>query len=145
MSVPHVLPPHMWKISYGRARWLQHLMARALSQKQTERDAWFDHLSKPPYLTPSHAQVVRPCATWRTTRYPYNSGGLRSSNVWSGEPGSMSCDHGTKNWSHLGKIFSSTNRARSRSKSSKASNALWTQRMTPIALSTKVGTTWWKI
>jgi hypothetical protein len=33
MSVLHVLPPQLWKTSHGRARWLQHLIARTLSQK----------------------------------------------------------------------------------------------------------------
>jgi hypothetical protein len=37
--------------------------------------------------------------------------------------GSMPCDHGTKNWSPLGKFLCSTNRVRSRSGSSMASNA----------------------
>jgi hypothetical protein len=39
---------------------------------------------------------------------------------------SMPCGQDTKNWSHLGKVLSSTNWARSRSESLKASNALWT-------------------
>jgi hypothetical protein len=58
--------------------------------------------------------------------------------------GSMSRDHGTKNWSQLKKIHSLTNRAWSRSRSSKASNALWTWCMTSTILNTKLGSTRWK-
>jgi hypothetical protein len=70
MSMPHVLPPQLWKTSHGRARWLQHLIAWTLSQKQTGRNAWLDQRLKPQYLTASHAQVVRPCAAWQTTLSP---------------------------------------------------------------------------
>jgi hypothetical protein len=70
MSVPHVLPPQLWKTSHGWARWLQRLTARTLSRKQTGRDTWLDQHSKPQYLTASQAQVVRPCATWPTTLSP---------------------------------------------------------------------------
>jgi hypothetical protein len=85
--------------------------------------------------------------TWvtRGTQYPTTmvDQGLRMSNQVS--QGSMQCDHGTKNWSHLGKVQRATNRARSWSRSSKTSNALWTQRMTSTVLSTRLGTTRWKI
>jgi hypothetical protein len=64
MSVPHVIPPQRWKTSHGRARWLHHLTAQTLCQKQTKNDAWLDQHSKPQYLTASDAQVVRPCAAW---------------------------------------------------------------------------------
>jgi hypothetical protein len=67
MSVPHVLPPQLWRTSYDRVRWLQHLTIRTLSQKQTGRGAWLDQHSKPQYLTASHVQVVWPCAAWPTT------------------------------------------------------------------------------
>jgi hypothetical protein len=36
MSVPQVLPTHLWNTMHGRARWLHHLTARTLSQKQFE-------------------------------------------------------------------------------------------------------------
>jgi hypothetical protein len=64
MSVPHILPPQLWKTSYGRARWMQHLTAWTLSRKQTERDAWLYQRSKPLYLAALHARVVRPWAAW---------------------------------------------------------------------------------
>jgi hypothetical protein len=47
MSTPSILPPQLWKTLHGRARWLQHLTTRTLSQKQTERDAWIDQHSEP--------------------------------------------------------------------------------------------------
>jgi hypothetical protein len=57
MSVTHVLPPQLWKTLHGQARWLQHLIAQTLSQKQTMRDAWLIQCSKPQYLMSSHIQV----------------------------------------------------------------------------------------
>jgi hypothetical protein len=57
LSVPHVLPPQLWKTSHGRARWSQHLTARTLSWKQTGRDTWLVQCSKPQHLTYSHVQV----------------------------------------------------------------------------------------
>jgi hypothetical protein len=57
MSRPHVLPPQLWKNSHGRARWLQHLTARILSQKLTRRDAWLIQRLKPQHLMASHVQV----------------------------------------------------------------------------------------
>jgi hypothetical protein len=94
---------------------------------------------------------TRPSLIWEKAEYPEGLGtlatrvdqGLRMSGQVS--QGSMSHDHGTKNWSHLRKILSSTNRARYRSGSSKALNVLWTQCMTPTVLSTKLETTRWKI
>jgi hypothetical protein len=56
MSVPHVLPPQLWKTSHDRARWLQHLTARTLSQKQIERDASLVRHLKPQHLTALHVQ-----------------------------------------------------------------------------------------
>jgi hypothetical protein len=47
MSAPPVLPPQLWKTSHGWARWLQHLTTQTLSRKQTRRDAWLNHHSKP--------------------------------------------------------------------------------------------------
>jgi hypothetical protein len=81
----------------------------------------------------------------RRIRYPCTQAdqGLRMSSQVSQD--SMSHDHRTKNWSHLGKILSSTNGARSRSRWSKTSNALWARRMMPIVLSTEFGITRWKI
>jgi hypothetical protein len=57
MSVPHVLPPQLWKTSHGQARWLHHLIAWTLSRKQTGRDAWLVQRSKPQQLTTSQVQV----------------------------------------------------------------------------------------
>jgi hypothetical protein len=100
MSVLHVLPFQLWKTPHGRARWLQHLTGQTLSQKQTGRDASLLQRSKPRHLTTSHVQVsghvprnqrhlawldLRETRVSERTRYPCNSGGSRSSNVWSGE------------------------------------------------------------
>jgi hypothetical protein len=52
----HLLP-RLWKTSHGRARWLQHLTARILSQKQIGRDVWLVHHLKPQHLMDSHAQA----------------------------------------------------------------------------------------
>jgi hypothetical protein len=96
MSVPHVLPPQLWKTSHGWAKWLQHFTTWTLSQKQTRRDTWLVQRSKPQHLTTSHVQVLGhvPCDQWqldrfdlretrvfRRTRYPCNSGRSRSLNV----------------------------------------------------------------
>jgi hypothetical protein len=101
MSVPHILPPQLWKTLHGRVRWQHHLANQKFSRKQTGRDAWLDQRSKHQYLTASHAQVVSHEPRdqralnlgWsernrvsKRTRYPCNSGGSRSSNAWSGEP-----------------------------------------------------------
>jgi hypothetical protein len=58
MSMPHVLPPQMWKTSHGQARWLQYLIAQTLNRKRTGRDAWLIHHLKPQLLTASHVQEV---------------------------------------------------------------------------------------
>jgi hypothetical protein len=57
MSVPHVLPPKLWKTLHGRARWLQHLTTRTLSQKQDGRDAWLIQHLKHQHLAASHVWV----------------------------------------------------------------------------------------
>jgi hypothetical protein len=101
MSMPHILPPQLWKTLHGRVRWQHHLANQKFSRKQTGRDAWLDQRSKHQYLTASHAQVVSfeprdqralnlgwSERNWvsKRTRYPCNSGGSRSSNAWSGKP-----------------------------------------------------------
>jgi hypothetical protein len=58
------------------------------------------------------------------TRYSCNSGGSRSSNVWSGEPRLYAARPWYYELITLGKILYSTNQVRSRSRSSKALNAL---------------------
>jgi hypothetical protein len=93
--------PHLWKTSHGRARWLQHLIARTLSQKYTGRDAWPDQHSKPQISgfacmsSQAMSCVTKEDLAWhdlretqvsRGTLYPYNSGRSISSNVWSSEP-----------------------------------------------------------
>jgi hypothetical protein len=67
MSMSHVLPPLLWKNFYGRARWLQHLIARTLSRKKTGRDARLIQRSKPKHLTASYVQVSGHVPhNWRT-------------------------------------------------------------------------------
>jgi hypothetical protein len=113
------------------------------------------------YLTAPHARVVRPWAAWpKSTKpgviwekpeYPQWLGthatqvdkGLRMSGQVS--LGSIPRGHDIKKWSHLGKVLCLTNWSRFRSGSSKALNALWTRQMAPTVLSTRLGTTWWKI
>jgi hypothetical protein len=161
MSVPHVLPPQQWKTLHCRARWLQHLTTHSLSWKQTRRDAWLNQHLKPQHLTASHVQESGhvPCDQWTLspTWFERNLSIQKDSvplQTWADQglrmsgqatQGSMPRDHGTKNWSHLGKILSSTNWARSRSGSLKALNALWTQCKMLTILGTKQGTTRWKI
>jgi hypothetical protein len=53
-----IIVTHLWKTLHGRARWLQHLIARTLNQKQTEWNAWLVQLSKPQHLKASHVQVL---------------------------------------------------------------------------------------
>jgi hypothetical protein len=94
---------------------------------------------------------IKPGLIWEKPEYSEGLGtlathadqGLRMSGQAS--QGSILHDHGTKNWSHMGKIISSINRARSQSELSKASNALWTRCMMLTILNTKLGTTQWKI
>jgi hypothetical protein len=99
------------------------------------------------HVTNEHlAQLdLRETRVFRRTRYLATRAdrGLQMSGQAS--QSSMPRDHGNKNWSHLGKILSSTNRAKSRYGWSKTLNALWARRMTPTVLSTKLGITWWKI
>jgi hypothetical protein len=57
MSVPHVLPPKLWKTLHGWARWLQHLTTRTLSQKQAGRDAWLIQHLKHHHLAASQVWV----------------------------------------------------------------------------------------
>jgi hypothetical protein len=153
MSVLHVLPPQLWMTLHGQDRWLQHLIARTLSQKQTRRDAWLDQRSKPQYLTALHAQVVRPCATWWMTLSP----------AWSERNPSIQKNlvplqlgwinifeclvrRAKDLWrvtmalrtDHTGKIICSTNWVRSQSGSSKALNALRTRCMMPTVSSTRL-------
>jgi hypothetical protein len=111
--------------------------------------------------TASHARVVRPWAAWPKSTEPgmiwdkpeYPDGLSTHAtridqDLWmSGlaSLGSMPHGHDTKNWSRLGKILSSTNGARFRSETTKASNAIWTRHMMPTVWSTRLGATWWKI
>jgi hypothetical protein len=67
MSVPHVLPPQLWKTSHDRAWWLHHLTVRTLSQKQTGRDTRLVQRSQPQHLTALHVQVLGHVPRdWRT-------------------------------------------------------------------------------
>jgi hypothetical protein len=57
MSMPHALPPQLWKTSHDQTRWLQYLTTQTLSRNQTRRDAWVIQCSKQQHLTASHVQV----------------------------------------------------------------------------------------
>jgi hypothetical protein len=100
-SMSYVLPPQLWKTSHDWARWLQHLTAWTLSQKQTggthdSFSVWNLSISRLRMfkchvmcrVTNEHLARLdlRETCVSRKTQYPCNIGGSRSSNIWSCEP-----------------------------------------------------------
>jgi hypothetical protein len=129
-------------------------------RSRSSKCAWLVQHSKPQHLTASHGQVSGhvPRNQWALSlawseRNPSIQKDLVPPITWvdqwlwmssQASLGSTSCGHGTKTWSHSGKILWLTNRVRSRFGWSKTSNALWARCMMSTVLSNKLGIARWK-
>jgi hypothetical protein len=155
MRVPPILPPQLWKTSQGRARWLHHLTTRTVSQNRL--GGTHDLISVQNLRSHSFAcgssqamsRVTKGHLAWHDLRQTWVSRGTQYPRTLEVQSlrmsGQTSLGHGTKNWSHMWKTLDSINWTSFWSELLKALNALWTQHMTPTILSTRLGTTRWKI